>query len=96
MKRRLVVRLLALEIAPLLLVLALLYFNPRFLAPALFAASLPIFASVGFSVRDGAVLERGGTVCEKKEGGWFWWWIAMHAFLGIFLLAGAVIVFVRP
>ncbi len=95
MKRALAVRLLALEIAPLVLTLALLYFYPHFLAPAFFAASLPIFASVGLSIRDGAVLERGGTVCEKKEGVWFWAWIAIHAFFGIFLLVGAVLAFAR-
>jgi hypothetical protein len=96
MKRTLVIRLLALEIAPIVVGLALLYFYPRFLAPAFAAASLPIFASVTLSVRDGAVLERGGTVCERKEGAWFWAWIVMHAFFGVFLLAGAVIVFLRP
>jgi len=96
MKRALVIRLLALEIAPVVLGLAVLYFYPRSLAPVFAIASLPVFLSVGLSIRDGAVLERGGTICEKKEGVWFWWWISMHAFLGLFLLAGAVLVFVRP
>jgi hypothetical protein len=96
MKRALVIRLLALEIAPLLLGLALLYFYPRLLAPVFAAASIPIFICVCLSVRDGAVLERGGTVCEKKEGAWFWAWISIHASLGLFLLAGAFLVFLRP
>jgi hypothetical protein len=96
MKRALVIRLLALEIAPVVLALTLLYFFPRLLASVFAVASLPIFVSVSLSVRDGAVLERGGTVCEKKEGAWFWWWIAMHTFFGLFLLAGALIATIRP
>jgi hypothetical protein len=96
MKRALVMRLLGLEIAPLVCGLALIYFYPQYLAPVFVAASLPIFGSVVLSVRDGAVLERGGTVCEKKDGAWFWAWIAIHASFGMFLLAGAAVVFVRP
>jgi hypothetical protein len=95
MKRALAIRFLALEIAPLVLGLTLLYYYPLFLTPIFAVASLPVFASVGLSVRDGAVLMRGGTVCEKKEGAWFWTWIAIHALFGVFLLACAVMGFVR-
>lgn len=97
MKRVLVVRLLALEIAPMVGALALSAYSQRLMPLWFSAAALVIFTSVTLSIRDGAVLENWGTVCErKKDGGWFWAWIAMHISFGVFLLAGAVVMLLRP
>lgn len=91
MKRVLVIRLISLEIVPLIGALAIGYFVQHYFLWAIAAAAVLILASVALSIRDGAVLEHYGRVCERrKEAGWFWAWIVLHACPGIFFLGTAV------
>jgi hypothetical protein len=96
-KRVLTIRLLSLEVGPMVGGVALLYFFPQQMPLVFIAVALLVFASVALSIRDGAVLERGGAVCERQTDRLgFWIWIALHAVLGLFFFAGAAVTFLRP
>jgi hypothetical protein len=96
-KRALTVRLLSLEVGPMVGGVALLYFFPQRMPLVFAVVALAIFAGVALCIRDGVVLERGGTVCERrKDSAGFWVWIALHAVFGLFFFAGAALTFLRP
>ena len=68
MKRALVIRLLAFELAPMVGALAVGAYSQQLLAPAFLAASLLILLSVALSVRDGcSSREMGLCVREAKR-----------------------------
>lgn len=77
-------------------VIGLSAYSQRLFAPLCGAAALVIFASVLLSIRDGAVLEMFGYVCEKKtDPRWFWVWLSAHFTFGLFFLFGAISIFFR-
>ena len=89
MKRLLVIRLLSLVLAPIVSALVFGYFFQRYFLWAIAAAGCAILTNFALSVRDGAVLERGGTVCvRERDGTWFWIWIALHSSWGLLMLGG--------
>jgi hypothetical protein len=97
MQRVLVIRLLSLELGPMIAALTVSAYRQQLMGPAFLTASLLIFASVILSVRDGAVLEKWGYVCERKaEPIWFWFWLSAHCAFAIFCLACGIIVLLWP
>jgi len=93
--RTLVLRLLLLEIGPLILALAFSYRFQNRIIWAASGAALVILLSVSLSVKDGFVLVAyGGGVCERaarpRE---FWLWIALHSLLAILFLSLPVFLF---
>ena len=97
MKRILVTRLLALELGPMVAAIAISAYSQRLMGPAFLTASIVIFSSVILSIRDGAVLERRGHICEReKEPRWFWFWVAAHFYLALFPFVGAMMVMFWP
>ena len=97
MKRVLVIRLLALELGPMIAVIGISAYCERLMAPLCLAAALVIFTSVILSIRDGAVLEMFGYVCERKtDPRWFWLWLFAHFSFALFFLAAATLIFWRP
>ena len=81
-----------LEVVPMFGALALTAFLQHMWSLWFSAAATAIFTNVALCIRDGAVLEYGGTVCEReKHGRQFWWWIAVHCFFGGFCLAAAIV-----
>lgn len=100
MKRVLVTRLLALELAPMVAAIIVSAYAQRLMPFAFFAAGLSILLSVILALRDGAVLGTwtfGGVPFERlRDRGGFWFFVCVHFTLaGFFLLAG-VIMFVWP
>jgi hypothetical protein len=102
MKRVLVIRLLALELAPMVAALAVSAYSQRLMPAAFLIAGFIIFTSVVLTIRDGAVWARGlgsfgGVVCERRnDRGGFWFWVCVHfLWAGFFLSAGAIM-FVWP
>jgi hypothetical protein len=97
MKRVLVTRLFTLELAPMIVALALGAYSQRLMPVALTAAAVAIFACVTLSVREGVVLGNWGIVYErKKERFDYWFYIVAHFTFGAFCLACAAITFFRP
>ena len=97
MKRILVTRLLLLELGPIVTAIGLSAYFQRFMGPIFVAASLVMFASVLLSIRDGAVLEVFGSVCERqRDPRWFWLWIATHFSFALFVLASGTMIFLYP
>jgi Ni/Fe-hydrogenase subunit HybB-like protein len=97
MKRVLVIRLLALELGPLVAALAVSAYSERLMGPAFLAASIVVLLSVILSIRDGAVLEKWGYICERKnEPRSFWFWVAAHFYLALFPFVCAMIILFWP
>ena len=92
-KRVLVIRLLALELGPMVAAIAVSAYSQRLMGPAFLVASGVIFSSVILSIRDGAVLERLGYVCERKrEPRSFWFWVSAHFYFALFPFIVAILV----
>ena len=86
-----------LELAPLVVAIAISAYFQRFMAAIFLGASFVIFSSVLLSVRDGAVLELFGYVCERQtDPRWFWFWLAAHFSFGLFCLLAATMLFLWP
>ncbi len=97
MKRVLVLRLLGLEIVPMIGALALSAYSPRLMPIAFAVAAFAILVSVLLSLHDGAVLRRSGSVVERKnDRAGFWVWITAHFSFGAFCLTCAAVTFFNP
>ena len=90
MKRILVTRLLCLQIAPFLAAALFVRFYPLYLPHALLVAGLIYVVAVALSICDGALIVKGGAVCERSKDGFsFWLWITLQLSLVVFVIAFA-------
>ena len=88
---------LTLEIGPMIAALAFAALFQAYMGWAFMGVAALVFTNVVLSIRDGAVLQWGGSVSEKKkERGWFWAWSAIHAYFGAFFLAGGLVMLLWP
>jgi hypothetical protein len=86
MRRILVTRLFCLQIAPFLTAALFTRFYPHHVTWALLVAGFISVVAVALSIRDGAVLTRGGHVCNRSGNSLgFWFWIIFQLSL-IFLV----------
>jgi hypothetical protein len=96
-RRVLLLRLLSLEILPLIASLLLSACWQRLMSLFFLLTSMAIFANVFLSVFQGVVSGESGRVYERcKHGRWFWFYIAVHAALGAFFLFGSALIFFKP
>jgi hypothetical protein len=92
LRRRLNLRFLTLEIAPVIAALAFSYFHPRYLLVALCVYSILALVSVSLSIRDGVVQDRYGLIYERrKEKSFFWFYVFGHAFFPLLILSVAAL-----
>jgi hypothetical protein len=97
MQRILVTRLLALELGPMVAAIGVSAYFQRFMGLIFVAASFVMFASVLLSIRDGAVLELFGDVCQRQQDPrWFRFWLAAHFSFVLFVLAGGTTMLLYP
>ena len=100
MKRSLIIRLITLELAPMVAALVVSTYAQRLMPAALFTAGLTILVSVILSLRDGAVLGSwtfGGVVFERlADRSGFWFFLAVHSVWAAFFLLGGAVTFLWP
>ncbi|HEY2083771.1 MAG TPA: hypothetical protein VGI88_13390, partial [Verrucomicrobiae bacterium] len=95
--RVLLLRLLSLEILPVIASLLLSACWQRMMSLFFLLTAMAIFANVSLSLYQGVVSRERGRVCERhKHGRLFWFCIAVHAALGVFFLFGSALVFTKP
>jgi hypothetical protein len=90
-RRTLTIRLLTLELGPLVGALVYSYYHPRLVVVALCVYSLIALGNVCYSIRDGVVLEWFGRVCERKEEKiGFWVCVFIQASFPLLFLSVAI------
>ena len=96
MKRALIIRVLTLELGPLVAALAIAVYAKRLAPMAFVVAAILISISVILSIRDGAVVTRAGDVIDKQTRRiQFWLHIVGHASIAGVCVFGAIYTCVR-